>query len=274
MEGVDPYKVFGLARDFSAEALRKRFKELVLKHHPDSNTDVSASPMVQIITGCYKMLAKDLEKRIMLCEPPRIPPPPVPLPPRPHQSHSSSDTSSERSKKNKFDLEKFNRVFAELKMKEATDEGYEDWMNDPESFDSKHDTSKIKYHEPAPLMSAAKSLGNCYELGTSKIADYSGANMTAKNLNYMDYKTAYTTHTLVDERVVDKRKEYQGIDDIKADRANITFTMSEKDRRKHEMLEQRKKQEDLMRMQALARRDDDMFKQRTIADKLMLGGSS
>lgn len=272
MEGVNPFKVFNLPQNFTFEQLKARFKELVLKHHPDRNNidSVKTTPMFQIISGCYKMLLNELELR----EREKAP----------HELRNGSRTFVQQQEqrpyenvnfggvaaKKKFDLERFNKIFNELRIKDELDDGYERWMSDPSSFDKKHNRALIKYQEPEPLV-GSKAMGNFYELGQSKVDDFSGTNMTARNLNYMDYRVAYTTHTLVDESVIDPRRQYKSVNDIEADRANVSFTMSQADLQKLHMQKQKQEAIEKQRLANLARRDEQIVQQWTRANKMMLG---
>jgi hypothetical protein len=158
-------------------------------------------------------------------------------------------------------------------MKDQGDEGYGSWMNDPDSFNVKHNRALIKYKEPMPMQSACANLGNFYELGNNKIADYSGDNMTQKSLNYMDYRVAHSTHTLVDESLA-HRRDYNNLNDLESDRAGISFSMSPAEIRTQELRRIADLRKDDKRKEAVKQRDAAIHEQYRKANKLMLGGKS
>jgi DnaJ-class molecular chaperone len=143
MEGVDPYKVLGVNKNFTMEELKSNFKKLVMKHHPDRTQDIQSLPVFQVLSGCYKLLMKDLE--IRKAEKPHIN--------LKNTSHSFIEQQTQQQFQNrelvppnkKFNIEKFNQVFSSVKVKDQGDDGYESWMNNPSSYDSKHNRALIKY---------------------------------------------------------------------------------------------------------------------------------
>lgn len=276
MDGVDPYKVFGIDKNFTLDQLKTRFKKLILEHHPDKTMEIKSTPAFQILAGCYKMLLSELEMRkqdkqymdlkanaqnyIEEQSRTRLQ--------NKNMMPKNSGTSNNPSKK--FDIEKFNQVFSSVRVKDIGDDGYEKWMNNPDSFKSKNVHALVKYVEPEPLIGSSK-LGNFYELGKNKITDFSGDNMSVRNLNYTDYRVAHTTNALVDERVVGQRREYRTINELENDRANISFTMSPAELERYHMRLLEKQKADQQRMEAVARRDATIEQQFQRAHKLMLG---
>lgn len=64
----DPYAVLGVPRDADADALRKAFKDLAKKYHPDRNQDdEAASDRFKEVNAAYDVL-KDPEKRSLYDE--------------------------------------------------------------------------------------------------------------------------------------------------------------------------------------------------------------
>lgn len=128
----------------------------------------------------------------------------------------------------------------------------------------------IKYKEPEPLFTGKKI--QFTELGVDKIDDFSGDNMTKKNLNYMDLKLAHTTSRIVDPSTVKERKAFKSVEDVQADRANVSYTMSEREMRHYQ---QKKKLEELrekQRMMKLTEQDKLALEHFERVNRLMLGG--
>jgi curved DNA-binding protein CbpA len=63
----DPYEVLGVAPGASAEAIRRAYRELVRRHHPDRHADVADHERAVLharmaeITAAYRMLNDPLE---------------------------------------------------------------------------------------------------------------------------------------------------------------------------------------------------------------------
>lgn len=226
---LDPYKIMGLSKSFSYQDLKSQFKKLVLKYHPDKTIDITSTSMFQTLSHCYKVLLHDLKKRELE---------------KPHHElkqgsidflKSQSPTQNihlpQADNHRKFDVEKFNKVFDKTRLGDLADDGYEQWMNDPSSFDRKNNMGLIKYEEPSPLLGGTNS-ELYYELGVDKISDFSSAQLSNRSLNYMDYRIAHTTQTLVDESTIDPRKQYKTVKDLEHDRSNLSFEMSPYDVKK------------------------------------------
>lgn len=63
MADQSPYEVLGVARDASADDIRKAYKKLARKHHPDVNPgDAKSEQRFKEIAGAYEVLS-DAEKR-------------------------------------------------------------------------------------------------------------------------------------------------------------------------------------------------------------------
>ncbi|MEO1511906.1 MAG: DnaJ domain-containing protein, partial [Planctomycetota bacterium] len=62
MPDPDPYKVLGVSRDASEEQVRKAFRDLARKHHPDVSKDEWAAERFAEIQRAYEILS-DAEKR-------------------------------------------------------------------------------------------------------------------------------------------------------------------------------------------------------------------
>ena len=262
---IDPYRILNLNKNFTQQELREAYKKLALQVHPDrGGTDY----MFKLVTYCYKLLCKEYNNRTS-----------------DKQYHELKEDFKKKEKifptalpkNDKFNIDKFNKVFEENKMETVQDSGYADFLRDTpardeptklsgkitqESFNRKFEeytprntTGKfmVKYREPEALMASKKMAFTV--LGEDSIDDFSGDNMTKKNLNFMDLKLAHTTSRIVDPKKVKSRKEYKTIDEFEADRSSISFQMSEKDRiyyEKQEKLEQAKEQ---TRLKKLAEQD-------------------
>ena len=63
MGRIDFYRVLGVSRDASDEAIKKAYRKLVFQHHPDRNPDnAQAEPKIREINEAYEVVG-DPEKR-------------------------------------------------------------------------------------------------------------------------------------------------------------------------------------------------------------------
>ena len=63
MNGVDYYKLLGVERTASADEIKKAFRKLAMKYHPDRNRgDKKAEEQFKLINEAYAVLS-DKEKR-------------------------------------------------------------------------------------------------------------------------------------------------------------------------------------------------------------------
>lgn len=253
LEGLEPLLVLGLEKNFNLSDLKRNYKKLVVKYHPDkSANEIAATPQFQILTACYKMLLKDFEMR------------------QADKSYHElragskqfweqnevdlSEFDNTKTSNSKFDLARFNKNFDENRMKNFMDEGYEAWM--AESQNAKKNINKHAlqvYREPQALES--RSLISCSALGISRLTDYSGDN-TAKSLHYSDYRVAHTTDKIIDPSVVKQRKEYKSVDDLEKERAKIRFEMSNSEKNAYEKKKLKEDERERIRQRKVAENDE------------------
>ena len=63
MARIDYYRVLGVSRDASDDAIKKAYRKLVFQHHPDRNPDSThAEPKIREINAAYEVVG-DPEKR-------------------------------------------------------------------------------------------------------------------------------------------------------------------------------------------------------------------
>ncbi len=62
MSADDYYKVLGVSRDASDDAIKRAYRKLARKYHPDVNTGADAAQMFQTVSEAYDVL-RDPEKR-------------------------------------------------------------------------------------------------------------------------------------------------------------------------------------------------------------------
>lgn len=261
MDSIDPYKILELPKQYSLEQLKTNYKRLVYKHHPDKTVDVATTPAFQLLTACYKSLLKQYEasKSDKTFDE-------LKQGSSSHYKAMQPRVNIDLDVKERFDLEKFNKVFDKVKVSDVYETGYKDWFSN-EKFRSEKDRSLIKYKEP---MAAVVGGADYFELGKNNASDWSGENISARSLHFTDCKTAYLTEKLVDERTVKKRKEYTSVDDLKRDREKVSYTMTEKQQRALAKRKVKEEEEERRRLKALEKYDELVEKRHMMSNKLML----
>ena len=59
---MNPYEILGVSNDASNEDIRKAYRELAKKYHPDVNSDTRAVEKITEINAAYEQLT-DTEKK-------------------------------------------------------------------------------------------------------------------------------------------------------------------------------------------------------------------
>jgi curved DNA-binding protein CbpA len=238
--GIDPYQVLGVPRNFTLEELKAAFKKTAIRVHPDKGGN---EYMFNMVTECFKHLMhewkrKHSDKQFHTLK-------------TSFKQHQDDEAQTNLTADSLgFNLEKFNRLFDEHKRPTVMDRGYDAFLRDngpaeppkfkggtKEDFNQhfeKHVTASArgvntitKYKEPEAMAPSTKI--QYYEMGVDKIDDFSGENVTQKRLNYSDLKMAHSTSRIIDPNQV-KYKTYKNIDELKKKREAINYEMSKKDR--------------------------------------------
>lgn len=259
MESFDPYTILNIKKGFTIEELKEQYKKMVYLHHPDKNPNVANTPVFQILTAAYKILLTEHKQKSS---------------DKQHFELKNSFTNNNNNVNyqnidiRSFNIEKFNDVFGKTRIDDVyTSSGYNQWFQKEDISDEK-DRSLVKYKEP--LSACGSSAAKFYELGKDNISDWSGDNTNKKELHFMDCRVAYTTKKLVDENVVDKKKEYKNVEELENDRSNIQYTSEEAIR----YMKRKKKKEEAAekkRIEALSNYDRIIEQKHLTSNKLMLG---
>jgi hypothetical protein len=228
----------------TSSTLKTKFRDLVLKYHPDRGGDAAT---FDYIVENYRILESFLhtitgypstERTIQDIK----------------YERKSSDSMMQRRKENStsqhFNIDRFNHVYDSNRMKSPSDKGYMDWLQKEEeravleptgvtsanfndSF-SRHrkqsatQTSRDVIVIPEAFQCSLTSCGFSY-LGEDEVKDFTSSTDSVGNLQYVDLKKAHTETMLIDPDSVKERKQYNSIDEYRADRSR-----SEKDSLTHE----------------------------------------
>jgi hypothetical protein len=252
-------KVLELPENYTIDLLKHQYKALIQKHHPDRSINIASSPMFQILTGSYKILANALSNKNK----------PITMPSQTAHNinhHSQQQyqqpihTQQIRStpQNGKFNIDRFNALFDKHRFRdEAVDKGYEEWMSDPNSFKANDMRKSLKkYQEPIALNTTLAVKGpvgsaNFYELGVNKVDDFSADNVNHRDLNFMDYRLAHTVQRIIDPDEVKQRKEYKSVQELEQDRSGMPMQMSRQEQdywARKQKLEEQHEQKRLKKM--------------------------
>lgn len=289
-EGLDPYEVLGVPKNFTWDQLKDAYRQKAKDVHPDKG---GSAEVFNLVTSCFKTLANDYKMRIEA---------------KPHhilkqdyqkyvsEQHVPVATRESRSERDDGDFQKkFNRMFEENRLNdEESDIGYGHMMvqssatredieiprtmakfnNDKfnSAFEKTVPVSKsvVVYKEPEPLQ-LAKSI-QYTELG-GKTDDYSSAveRGEKRGLQFCDYMKAHTTSRLINPDEIKQRRTYKNVDDYEAARSEAVSraaTDEEKNwMRDRAELEEKREYE---RLQRLKSRDEDISRHHQRVNGLLL----
>lgn len=293
----DPYKILSLTKDYTIPQLKKAYKILAMKTHPDKGGD----PRVfKVVTKSYMFLLNEYKKK--------------------NQSHSYEDLMSGSKKymesqategggiamttDGNFNVKMFNKIYSENRLSSVDDDGYGNWMKsseldedyEPENLFSdqfnisvfnnmfkksqkskmRKQRSLVEYKEPTALNSANQVA--CVELGRAKITDFSSSSVSAvqstrKKLQFTDYKKAHTETTFTDRCGKPQRGEFKSIGDLKMNRKTVKYTMTPQQKAKYEKAKRLHARQEAERIKRLERRDNSIFANYNKINNLITGGN-
>ena len=280
---MDPYQILGLNKKFTLQELKDKYKTIAVKVHPDKG---GTEELFLLVTKCYKLLLAEHNKRVAQKEFYDLKTDFKKSQAQPQRAHPSSKLDLD-----KFDIDKFNRVFSENKLEDAYDKGYKEWMSDEpvkdivkpkgsftiDSFNSRFEKQEldsknkyiVKYREPEPLMASKKM--SFTEIGVDQVEDFSGDNISNKNLNYMDYKVAHSTSKIVDPRLKENIQQYKNIEELEKQRSQVSYEMDEDTMREYLARKKLEKMKERQRKEAIAKQERMMNEQYERVNMLMLG---
>ena len=264
---LDPYKILNIPKQYDEQLLKKAYLKAAMKYHPDRGGSQSDFQKVSIAYTLLKQKLKDNDN---------------------NHSHDQLKQGADNyfnAQQNQpkinvnmtenFDVDVFNKIYQENKIKDVYDEGYSSWMNSTNSIESENEKlfqsgfnkdlfnstfeqykkSKsqnsqqlTKFTEPEVRISMSNQ-DSLMTLGSDKISDFGG---TTDNLSMTDYKQAFTeSSTLIDTSSVDIAGREHSINGIKSQRSNLTYNMTNKDKQYYATQQMQDKQNEQNRLQRL-----------------------
>ena len=264
---INPFQIFKIPENFTLEQLKKEYRNLALRYHPDRPNGDELK--FKIVTKVYIALFEEYKNKQ---------PDKQYLDLRNGSHEFIARQNNERRQnvkmdKEKFNLNLFNKIYDENKLYTPNNDGYGKWLNDeteikkpPKLFskafnlnvfntffnDERANYSKgrevVEYKDPE-AQGTSMNYGN---IGENKINDFSSNHNS--ETQYSDLKKAYTDTFLVPSEEV-TRQHYSGMNDIKNARSNISYTMSESDKQRQTLINDRLKQEESLRQKRVQTND-------------------
>ena len=287
MSDINPYEILGVTKNFTIEELKDKYKRVAKRVHPDRG---GSQQLFNLVTLAYKKLVEEYKLKKINKQFNEL------KTDFSNYSDSQNNTqmrNSEFSKKqyqsNDF-RDVFNKVYDNHKVHSAYDNGYGDFMiksdgrrediniskkiNSMKQFNSTFDSEPLNnynrrmivYKEPEALPSSSKTL-KYTELGVGKVKDFSSS---TNNLDCTDYKAAHSMNRLADPRMMNNRRNFNSIDDVQADRSNISYQMSEEDLRKQAIKQKKEQLRELRRQERQTQMDRQSQKNFERVNKLLL----
>lgn len=298
---IDALKIFNLNANYSLEELKKSYKKLALKYHPDKST--GNEEQFQVITKCFMSLLEKYNNRQNdkpfndLRNASKV-----------YLEDQQKKTVVNKSApglidKDKFDVKLFNKIYEQNKLWDSNDDGYGSWFTSEKTdqdapnelfgkkfninvFNSAFEEYKDRitvdngsiqeYKEPQELVSCATSFSDI-DIAGRRIEDFSKPSPIAitgkssRDLGYTDLKTAYTSRgAFIDPSKVEY-KTYKSIDELKRDRGNVKYNMTDEELRIYELKKRKEQEEEENRRYLIQQRDNIIADTYSKTHERMLG---
>lgn len=287
MSNINPYEILGVTKNFTLDELKDKYKRVAKKVHPDRG---GSQQLFNLVTLAYKKLVEEYKLKKINKQFNELK----------TDFSNYSDTQNNTQKRNpEFSKpqyqsndfrEVFNRTYDNHKVHSAYDNGYGNFMiesdgrredidiakkvNNMKQFNSafeaeplnNYNRRMIVYKEPEALPSSSKSL-KYTELGVGKVKDFSSS---TNNLDCTDYKAAHSMNRLADPRMMNNRRNFNSIDDVQADRSNISYQMSEEDLKKQAIKQKKERIREIRRQERQTQMDIQSQKNFERVNKLLL----
>ena len=272
---LNPYKILGVPKKFDEKTLKKAYLKAAQRTHPDRGGSADEFQKVSIAYTLLEKKLKDSKNNHSHSE---------------LKNHSRNYLETQNTGTNvqfdteRFDVDVFNKIYEENKVKEVYDDGYEHWMKENsvseasqkpmfhdgfnkdlfnhefEKYKTEHSQknkhSLVKYEEPQVSISM-RGKDSLMTLGQGKIEDFSG---DMNGLGYRDYKDAFTNSVLtVDPNSFNLEDRQISIGGVKKERSNVSYNMSEQDRIMYEKRKMLEIEQESQRVERVQQNDEHHF---------------
>ena len=283
----NPFRILHLEYNATEDDVKKAYRKFSLKYHPDKPTGDAKKFMmitqayvyllqkIKEMTGnkSHSEMQKDAQNYFEDMDKKKAER-------KQHITGGEEDLDQMEIGEKNFNVDQFNKIFEKNKLPSTWDKGYGgDWGDDSDKeeevvmnkkfsmdvFNSAFDEQKKKkiekkperqimiIEEPQPQL--LNNLG-FEELGQGDINDFT-------DINFTDYKMAYTKNNVLEYDDKFNRGDYKNVDHLVRERTNMNFeaSLEEKDKiRRRELLEKKKEEDRILNMMNFDRIADEYAK--------------
>jgi len=282
LQNYNPYDILGIPENANSNEIKQAYRKLANKHHPDKGGNPD---LFDLINKAFNTVLRRAES----------------IKPKEKIEHNDLKKQSKTFFKKKtnvdvkksFNLDKFNTVYEENKIKNPYDKGYSDWKEDivnenvnmsnninSSTFNSAFNESRKMnnynkqiqtYEEPQALASGQL---NFTEIGLDDINSFTKNEGDGNNINFTDYKDAYTTDSkLIDPNSIDINQRPDNLNKMEHERSNISYEMNQEQKRQQEIRQKQAELQEHERLQRVNLFDEMALDQYNKVNQKMLGNS-
>lgn len=263
---MDPHQVLMVAPgQFTVAQLKNNYRTLAGRLHPSvcSLPPKEADVVMRRLTLCYKRLMDETAPQRHAARKGAendgrgvaAPPPPPP----------DNKRMTELAKN--MDMERFNRVFEETRVRDAHNAGYQSWLTradlPPEDVERVCDSQTLAEPDPVSFMSS-RDLGFS-DIGVTSVDNFGNPVTRYNAMQFTDLRDAHSErHNLMNSRMVRNftEKPVRSVDDFKAERSDAkSVQLTPEERAMHERLRLLEQQKDAERRAAVREQDKLMSRQ-------------
>lgn len=261
-KNINPYKLLGVDKTTEIAIIKKKYKKLALKFHPDRKT--GNSDVFQAITKAYLSIVEDKEK----------------LEEKSFNELKSGikntkyESNAPLGKGDKFNSQLFHEIYENNSLPDDNSKGYGEWMKENTNSNKKNSekifTDKFNINIFNTIFEKEKPMKSNNQIIKSNIpeaiqpgeninftelgVDYQNYSKHTGNLKYTDYKEAMTNTHLVSE--YNQNKKYTNLKELKKEREKIE--LNENEIREYEMFKLQNKEKEDRRIKKLQKHDIDI----------------
>lgn len=280
----NPFDILQMNQTNDIKTVKKQYKKLALQNHPDKGGNPDNFDK---ITKAYVYIVKLLDIK--------TPDKQMDLINKGKEIEREQYENIHFNKKN-FSNTRFNDMFTKFKRKDYNDDGYGKEMNNESIDDIKNIINKSKmsgkkfsaelfnsmfteennndeskmiiYDEPSELISGNLQFTELDNRQINDFGSFKDIRNTRNNLNFMDYKKAHKKSKLINENV--KFKQYKNINELKSERSNINYKLSNEDKEKIKIKKRKQQEYDEQRKQRLREYDNEWENQFNRINKIVI----
>lgn len=248
---LDPYDVLGITHNADWNTIKKAYKAMLIKTHPDK---MGSAKYFMMVHDAFSELQKQFKGK---CKESNAP--------TEKQTYEKPDIIAPQKMKN-FSNAKFNKYFDDHRINQNdpySRNGYREYMVDRKNYQEDISVAKsskiyipskqiVKFEEPEYLPSS-KMMESVYHLGVEQVDDFSGAGGT-------DIMKAYCNNV---GEPIDTVKRFKNIEELNNYRSNQSLEMTKEEVNHRNKIEQQRQKLEQIRLKSVRNNDTDINQQYT-----------